>query len=311
MNRRTIGVALLVAVAITATIVPGVIGHQVSGSPAPEPIPPAPGVGTCLTAVSPPPPATEDTNPSARITYPSAEFGSCDGAVVGEVMSVDLTEHPLAKATIGTYQAASATCELDQVNYVGSIGPFDPATITTPGIAWQADVSIASVSIGPTALQIAGGQSWIACVGAARDRTAYRGRLQGALSGGVLPSTFATCWRSLAETDSSEIDDRELTCAGPHSIEVIAETEIIGPDVDPGRINSTCLGMASRALRTDDPTRGGLLQIAAYALDDRAAVLVGSNPRTGGFACIASVAEPHRLTGTVIGIGSKPLPISG
>ena len=110
-------------------------------------------VGACVTGISTLPATEENAEDADRVAYPTARFGDCAGPIIGEVMSVDLEPHRLDQATVGSYQQDSSTCELSEVNYVGSIGPFDPATITRPGIAWQADVVVDSVSIGPSALQ--------------------------------------------------------------------------------------------------------------------------------------------------------------
>ncbi len=303
---------LLVVVAFAAVIVPGVSGRRVFGSAVPAAVPPAPATADCVTAISPLPPVDVDTDESARTSYPSAVYGNCSGPIIGEVMSIDLTEHPLARATIGSYQHASSECELSEVNYVGSIGPFDPATITTPGIAWQADVSVQSLAIGPSALQRAAGQSWTACVGATPDRSPYRGRIGDALVDGVLPPAFATCWRSMMSSTEQQVAEMKVPCATPHPVEIIALTEIFDARTTPAQVNKSCVGMASRAFRTADPTRGGRLKIAAYSftsswLEPLTTVAAGS----GFLGCVASVDDPARLTGTLIGIGSKPLPITG
>ncbi len=305
-----VGVLLLAMVALAALVGPGAVGHELIGSPVAAVIPPPPTVGGCVTAMAPMPQTDQSTDVDSRVQYPSAVYGGCAGPIVGEVMSVDLTPHALDRTTVASYQMAGSLCELSEVNYVGSIGPFDPATITTPGIAWQADVTVQSVAVGPTSLQRAGGQSWTACIGATPDRTPYRGRISGALAGGVLPPAFATCWKSLTSATDQQVGEQQVPCSAPHPIEVLALTQITDTTTTPAQVTKSCLGMASRALRTPDPTRGGMLKIAAYPIDGSSVLpLTAAAMFQNYLGCIASVTPPNRLNDTLIGIGDRPLPI--
>ncbi len=305
-----VGALVLALVALAAISVPGVIGRRLIGSPVAQTIPAPPSVGDCVTAISPVPPIDPGGDVDIAAAYPSASFGSCTGPIVGEVMSVDPSAHAFGNTTLASYELAGSVCELSEVNYVGSIGPFDPATITTPGIAWQADVTVESVAIGPTALQRAGGQSWTACLGATPDRSAYRGRISGALAGGVLPPAFATCWRSLKSATEQQTEDQQIPCSRPHPIEVIALTQITDATTTTAQVSKSYLGMAARALRTSDPTRGGRLKIAAYSMDGSSVLPLTTAAMFQGYlGCIASVGPPNRLDNTLIGVGSKPLPI--
>ncbi len=306
-----VGIFVLALVACVAVAAPGVVGRQLAGAPIPAVIPDPPEVGQCVTGISTMPAVDDVGDVDIPVDYPSAQFGSCTGPIVGEVMSVDLTQHELSRTTVASYQLAGSACELSEVNYVGSVGPFDPATITTPGIAWQADVTVESVAIGPTHLQAGGGQSWTACVGAAHDRSRYRGTLRSALSSGVLPPTFATCWKSLKSATEQQIEEQQVLCSTPHPIEVLALTQITDATTTTQQVTKSCLGMASRALRTADPTRGGQVRIAAYSMDGSSVLPLTSAAMFQGYlGCIASVDPPDRLTDTLIGIGSKPLPIT-
>ncbi|MET3808192.1 hypothetical protein ABIB25_005221 [Nakamurella sp. UYEF19] len=310
MDRRRIGMLVLVVLALAAVVVPGIAGRAVPGRPVAAVVPPPPQTGDCLVGLTGLSHATYVDDTDTRIKYPWATYGACSGPIVGEVTSVDPTAHPLATATIGTYQSASSLCELAEVNYVGSVGPFDPATITTPGIGWQTVINIASLSIGPTPLQRAAGQSWTACIGATGDNTTYRGRIGGALDRGVLPPIFASCWAAF------RAPERPQSCVIPHPLEIIATTEVFGVQQSVAQINKSCLGMAGRAMRTADPGKGGRLKIGVYVLEeplyDRLTPLTTAALRQGNYqlSCVASVAEPDQLVGTIIGLGDKPLPLA-
>ena len=311
MNRRLLGSLVLCSAVLAAVVVPAAAGRAVGGSPTAQAIPGPPSVGSCVRSVSALPPTPDIAANDAPVTYPTADHINCAGPIIGEVMSVDLTPKALGEATVASYQLAGSDCELSEVNYVGSIGPFDPTTITTPGIAWQAAVTVQSVAIGPTAVQRAAGQTWTACIGTAPDETPYRGRIEDALSAGDLPPTFATCRRSLTPEIGAQVDDQQVPCAAPHLVEVLALTQIADPATTTSQVQKSCLGMASRTLRSPDPTRGGRLSIAVYTMDTvPVARLTSATMFQGDVGCLAFVQSPNRLVGTLIGIAAKPLPVT-
>lgn len=310
MDGRRIGALLLVVVAVAGVVVHGVTARSVTGTPVATVVPGAPVVGACVVTLSPSPNGRGNT----RVDYPYATFGRCDGPIVGEVMAVDPTHHDLARTTVSQYREASSLCELPEVTYVGSIGPFDPASLATPGIGigWMSQVTVESVSIGPTPLQRAAGQQWTACVGASRNRTTYTGTIASALTVGTLPPELATCWRTLVSSTEQQVTDPEVACSQPHSVEILALTQIIDPTTTPAEVAASCLGMASRTLQTSDPTVAGRLRITAYSMDGSSVMPVNQVNMLAGFTgCVASVPAPERLLGTVIGLGSNPLPLAG
>lgn len=308
MEGRRIGALLLVVVvAVAGVVLHGVTVRAVAGTPTAAVVPPAPAVGACVIGLAPAPTGAGAT----RVDYPYARFGRCDGPIVGQVMAVDRTRHALAGTTVDQYREASSLCELAEVPFVGSVGPFDPATIATPGIGWQTQVTVESVSIAPSPLQQAAGQRWTACVGATRNRTTYTGTIAHALTVGTLPPELATCWRALVSSTEQQVADPEVVCSQPHSVEILALTQITDPTTTTAEIQASCRGMASRALRTPDPTAGGRLRITAYSMDGSSVMPVSQINMLAGFTgCIASVPAPLRLQGTVIGLGSRPLPLA-
>jgi len=312
VDRRLVGALLLAAVVLAALVIPAAVGRRLSGYPVAVVIPGPPTAGSCIRSISPLPPVSYNTDVDAHVSYPTVQTGSCDGPIVGEVMSVDSAPHRLREATVASYESDSSTCELSEVNYVGSIGPFDPSTITVPGIAWQARVTVRSLAIGPNDVQRAAGQSWTACVGTTFDGTTYRGRISGALTDGSLPSAFATCWRSLMSATEQQLSDQQVPCSRPHPVEVLAVTQITDATATIGQVASSCRGMAARALRTTDPTRGGQVDIEAYSMDGSSVLPLTSAAMFQGYlGCIAMIKAPKLLDDTLIGIGSRPLPLAG
>ncbi len=304
--------ALLLAVALGAVVLGGLVGHRLSGSPVPVNVPGPPAAGACLVSLSEVPSVVESSRDDDAARYPWGVYGSCDGDVTGEITSVDRNRHPLQATTVASYLQASSECELSEVTYVGSIGPYDPTTLTTPGIAWFADVTVRSIAIGPNRLQSAAGQSWTACAAIAGDAGSYRGRLARALADGVLPPEFATCWRALVSSTEQQVDEQRVSCRQPHPVEILATAQITDPRTSPAVIAQSCVRMASRALRTSDPTVGGRLRITAYSMDGSSVMPVNEVNMLAGFVgCVASVPAPLRLEGTVIGLGDRPLPLAG
>lgn len=302
---------LLIVVALAAVSLPHLGGRRVVGSAVAAVVPAPPLVGSCVTWLSPAPSTNPDTPDEAPITYPYANYGPCRGEALGEVMSLDTSVHPPVDGTVGGYLRADAACGLDEVNYVGSIGPFDPATITKPGIAWQALAFVDSVVIGPGRLQRAAGQTWTACIGATPSRAAYRGRIADALRNGVLPPAYAVCWKSLPVSTDQQLDDQRTACAAAHPIEILATTQIIDATTTMTQVSRSCRGLASRAMRTPDPTKGGTIRIAAYSMDGLSVLpLTSSALFAGDVGCIASATPPLRLLGTLIGLGDKPAPMT-
>lgn len=311
VDRRWAGLLLLIVVGLAAVAVPHLAGRRLAGSAVAAVVPSPPAVGDCVTSLSPTPVIDQQSTDGAPITYPDATYGPCSGIVLGEVMSLDVSVHPPQSTTVAGYLRVEAACGLDQVNYVGSIGPFDPATILTPGIAWRASAFVDSVPVGPGPLQRAAGQTWTACVGATSTRTPYRGRILNALSSGTLPPTYAVCWKSLRVSTDQQVDDQLTSCAARHPIEILATTEIIDPTTTTTQVLRSCLGLAGRAMRTSDPTRGGILRIAVYSMDGYSVrPLTSVALLAGSVGCIASVAPPLGLVGTLIGLGDKPAPVT-
>jgi len=301
-----VGLLVMVLLAVTVVAVPNFYGRRIAGAPLATHVPPPPVAGDCLTSISSLPRTDENAPPNLPVGYPSARFVSCAGIVVGQVMSVDLSAHKLSTATSSSYHLASSTCELDQVNYVGSIGPFDPATITTPGIAWQAAASVRSLSIGPDAYQQAAGQSWTACVGTTASLGLYRGNIKDALTSGSLPPIFASCLRSIPVPGDNEVN-AEVQCTLPHLAEVLASTQIIGASASAAQLQKSCVGMAARALRTPDPTLSGKIVIGVYSVPEPLSDALPTNGESSAYLeCIATAPPPHHLLGTLIGLGNTP-----
>jgi len=98
---------------LVAVVAPNVSSRRVGGSPIPGRVDGQPSPGTCVTAMADP--WRSDPEPGSAgddvIDFPTAHFGPCDGAVVGEVASID-TALPPERIDANDYQNAVAQCAL-------------------------------------------------------------------------------------------------------------------------------------------------------------------------------------------------------
>jgi hypothetical protein len=81
-------------VLLAAVVVPNIVVHRVAGQPRPVAVPDQPEVGFCVVVMDDPwryfsalAPGDDDV-----IDFPTAASGSCAGPVVGEVISVRISD---------------------------------------------------------------------------------------------------------------------------------------------------------------------------------------------------------------------------
>ena len=136
---------------LVAVVAPNVSSRRGGGSPNPGRVDGQPSPGTCVTAMADP--WRSDPEPGSAgddvIDFPTAHFGPCDGAVVGEVASID-TALPPERIDANDYQNAVAQCALDAIGYLGSIPPVVGRGVGQPGILWTSVLSFRYTQIGPT-----------------------------------------------------------------------------------------------------------------------------------------------------------------
>ena len=105
------------------------------------------------------------------IDFPTAHFGPCDGAVVGEVAFMDTTALPPERIDANDYQNVVAQCALDAIGYLGSIPPVVGRGVGQSGILWTSVLDFRYTQIGPTDVQRAAGQQWSAYAVGSADPT--------------------------------------------------------------------------------------------------------------------------------------------
>ncbi len=172
-------------------------------------------------------------------------------------------------------------------------------------VRWIPTIGFDPYHVVPGEQEERAGRSWVACLAVPNGRPGYSGTLKDAFTTGSLPAEFGLCWEGV------DIDrlPRSVPCNQPHAAELLATGFIRDRLAAPTEfIDAACPAMASRLMRTDDPTRGGQLRIVS----DRFTADVSSRsdaPLTIG--CFVSSSGPQRLSGTVIGLGDRPAPLVG
>jgi hypothetical protein len=124
--------------------------------------PPSPG--SCVTAMADP--WRSNPEPASAvgdvIDFPTAHFGPCDGAVVGEVASID-TALPPERIDANDYQNAVAQCALDAIGYLGFHPPCGGTRSRTAGHPLDFRAELPLHPDRPDRLQRAAGQQWSGC----------------------------------------------------------------------------------------------------------------------------------------------------
>src|ERR1700712_3065076 len=112
-------------VLLAAVFVPNCLAHRVAGRPRPVAVPDPPAVGFCVISMGDPWRFFDGLAPGDNdvIDFPTASLGSCDQAVVGEVISISAADGPPQQISGTRYQSETAACSLDAIGYTGSIAP--------------------------------------------------------------------------------------------------------------------------------------------------------------------------------------------
>jgi hypothetical protein len=307
MGRRSAGFVVMIvtlfAVVVISAHVDGARG--IPGSAHAAPVPPPPAIGDCL------------LEPTGRFggwgfgetLYPARRVAPCTGYRWGEVVSVlhgALATPTSVNTTDGTGNPVTeipnqTRCDRERLTYLGA-----PAGRSTQ---WGWELLVGTIAaVGPTSLQQAAGQSWVACVitpanGQPATSARYDGSVRDALNTGVLPVAFATCSNTTGATGILP-----GPCEQPHHAEVFGVATTTPGDTQPG-LDASCSKLVKWLMRTPDPSKSGLLRIRAFTthIDQSGAAVLGLGPN-GDAICIVEPAGDHNLHGTLFGLGVNPIP---
>ncbi len=305
MDRRLVGVLVLLLAGVLVTVVPAMTGRRVAGSAVAMSFPGPPQPGDCVVAR---PPRSNTYDNARQIVTTELAFGPCTGTVMGEVSSA-VDDDPSAPGA----QDAVGRCFNDPTSFAGdplTEGPGEQPIVPGGPLQWSAGAAADAELIVPGPVERSAGRHWSACLLSpyAFDpgpAPGYRGLLQDAFRTGRLPDAYGSCWAS----DDLDSAPQILPCDQPHPAELLASgwiqdrSLISRPDIDAG-----CVKVAQRIMRTDDPTRGGALTVVLDPVR-----LDGSSkpddPLSVG--CFITASGSARLSGSVIGIAGGPLPLTG
>lgn len=265
-------------------------------------VPPPPAVGDCWTPL-PTDPDVDAILASDRV--PPLTSQPCSGPRVGEVVAV---ENQQRSTPIGR------PCTSAAQSYLGVIAaPTRPVDVAAGATPWSSPIVPTAVTFGPGPLQRAAGQQWSACVvlGVGFPGQRFPGSVRGlARVGGSGFAPYAVC-------SPAPVVHATVPCGTPHRYEVFAEAYDLGPDEAASA--ASCREQVAQQTGLADPLADGRLavELMPYAYDQTS----GSESRVvpygearasdgRGLICVVRPADPDaRLTGTLHGIGDRPLPL--
>jgi hypothetical protein len=256
-----------------------------------------PRVGDCLDRLP-------DARSALNFVPPvmAASTGPCASQNVGEIVFVARNVRSFPQKTENTLsQPATLACEPLIRAYLGwPAASFDGDD--GAGTRWRPWGALTYGLVGPDLQQYFAGQRWLSCV-AFPKFSPFRGSLAGSVRSGRAVDSYATCLIS-----SSNPDVSAQSCSGAHQTEIFGWTSVSSP---PGDLVSECADLVSRVTGMVEPTANGLLQIQVRRADG-GMTLSDSGSRMAGdrLSCAVAVAGQWALTGSLIGIGDRPLPWS-
>lgn len=310
------GLLLVVMVAVAALAAAQLLHPPVAGSAVRGTVPGPPAVGDCLldpTALG----QGGSTPPAAA--HPWLRTGPCQGRRFGEVAAV---------LTAGDLPTPSAPSESGSGSGSGDLTVSDRysrpcwAAVTgwlglpTPGgppikDRWEPDPLIAGVVLsGPSQIQRAAGQDWVACIAAGKDSAGagpgivddssdamgYDTTARDTFDPGPPLPIFASCYLRAEHAGDYEV----VVCATAHPVELLESMVSDRPVTDQDRRG--CRAVARQLTGMPDPTAGGKL---STIVDDAQA--------PGGphfLSCLMVTVGAHQLTGPLLGLKDGPVPLA-
>jgi hypothetical protein len=138
------------------------------------------------------------------------------------------------------------------------------------------------------------------------------GSARGIYSGSSRGNPLAVC-----SPGTDVLLDLSLPCTRPHAMEILglrSADESVGGQRP---LDQSCAALEARVTGMTDPTAGGALQVAAVVIHyDAQGILQhgfapGPHSELGRAACTASAPGPRSQGGSLVGLGSGPLPWAG
>ncbi len=303
MERRLAGIVVLLLALSAIVVVPSLDGRRVSGTAVATTFADPPQVGDCLRAPFALTAVVAGSPPEISVT--SIDLGSCEGEASGEVVafwetSVAAQQAPSSRFGGPCYRQAAEYSGLESSNRSTDL----PGAPVGGPVRWKPTIGFNPFLVVPGELEQRAGRSWVACMVLPVGGVAYSGTLRNAFSQG-LPAQFGLCFSSA----NFDVLPTLLLCDQPHAAELLATGWIRDrSQVSLAEVHDACREVAGRLIGAADPTRGQALEIVTDRLTAQS-VDRSDGPLTIG--CFATAAGATQLSGSVIGLGERPVPIAG
>lgn len=307
MDRRLLGVVMLVAAVIAVMAIPSLTGRRISGSAVAAALAGPPQVGQCLAPYRPASWAAPSPTGSSLPQVPAdtVRFGPCFGVIGGEIVAVwpSANDPGFGAQAPRRNPCYPSTAAFAGLQTSGRSTDFPGAPAGGP-VRWRPTIGFDALQVIPGDRERRGGQDWLACLAVPAGHAGYVGTLRNAFTSGTMPLQFGSCW---AGADLDQLPDA-VRCDEPHPAELLARGRVLYREATIEEVTQSCAELAGRILQTADPTRDGALKVVADLLNQDAANPTHPPPAV---ACFVTTAGPQQLSGTLIGLADRPVPLVG
>ncbi|MGI8416712.1 MAG: hypothetical protein ACR2P2_11030 [Nakamurella sp.] len=305
MDRRFVGIGVVVAALIAAAILPGIVGKRVTGVAVADPT--VPIVGRCLVVSALLQPRFDGgTKGNIAPLVPRASVGPCDSENAARVLatSIGRVEFGYDPAGSPDIDAVDIT-PLDYSNAQQHICP-DPLTLVRPPIPTSYRWESGSVQVELKPLVRLGGAlvaaepgaasgPWLACVAESENNEPVAADLTKPASWDDLAACLDAAGLATSLRLATTLAPPPTAgCAHPHAAQILGGWVSGDPPPTPASIQAACRGFAADITGMPDPTAGGQLDVEWS--------------ESMGLCLVAVVDPTKTLTGSLYGIGDAPLP---
>jgi hypothetical protein len=303
MSRRLAGIVVVILALVAVIVVPSINGRRLAGSAVASKFPDPPRVGDCLR--QPVPSSANRGGVPPEIAFTAISFGPCSGVVAGQIVAF-WPSRAAMEADQSTRRSSRGPCYRQAARFAG-LPPFQRSTDafgapSDGSIAWRPTIGFDPYHVIPGVRESNAGRSWIACLVVPSGHRAYVGTLRDALTTGVMPPQFGSCWAGV------ELDKvpASLPCDRPHTAELLATGFIRNESIATAAVvDESCRYIAGRIMRVDDPTHGGKLAVVAGGILGTPLIL----PETpSSIGCFVTTAGGQQLSTTLMGLDDRPVP---
>lgn len=308
MDRRLLGVVMLVAAVVAVMAIPSLTGRRTSGTAVAVAFSGPPRVGQCL---APDRPAYWVVQPQTgsyvpQVPLDTIRFASCLGLIGGEIVSVWPTSSDPGFVTQAPRRnpCYPSTAAYAGLQTVGRSTDFPGVPAVGP-VLWRPSIGFDPLQIVPGDAERRAGRDWVACLAIPSGHAGYVGTLREAFTSGAMPIQFGSCWAG-ADLDQLPVAVR---CDEPHPAQLLAKGRVL--DQNPGStaaVEQSCTELAGRIMHTTDPTRDGKLKVVIDLPNNGGAETTQPPPTV---ACFVTTAGPQELSSTLIGLADRPVPLAG